>query len=215
MRDTITIDQIELLLKNEYGDPHSVLGLHIVSKDGEDFAVVRELIPGAVSIEVKDNASGKKYKMEKIHDDGFFSVVIEDKKEYFNYTLIVDFGGGNVWVTPDQYTFEPTVTDYDIYLFAQGNNYRIYDKLGAHEQTIDSVDGVAFAVWAPNAKSVSVIGDFNMWDPRRSQMRLLNNSGIWEIFIRRLKQATNINSELMTQKVMPLINPTLMALKWN
>ncbi len=187
MRDTVTIDQIELLLKNEYGDPHSVLGLHIVSKDGGSFAVVRELIPGAVSINVKDNASGKKYTMEKVHDEGFFSAVIDDRKEYFNYTLIVDFGGGNVWVTPDQYTFEPTITDYDMYLFAQGTNYRIYEKLGAHEQTIDSVEGVSFAVWAPNAKSVSVIGDFNMWDPRRSQMRLLNNSGIWEIFIPQVK----------------------------
>lgn len=183
MRDTITIDQIEMILKNEYGDPHSVLGLHIIEKDDKSCVAVREFIPGALSITVIDKKSKRRYPLEKIHDDGFFSGIMGRRKKYFSYLLEVDFGNGNIWTTDDQYTFEPTITDYDKYLFANGTHYRIYEKLGAHRCTIDNCEGTAFAVWAPNAKSVSVIGDFNMWDGRRSQMRLLGESGIWEIFI--------------------------------
>ena len=183
MINTVTISQINMLLKTEYGDPHSVLGMHVVSNGGDMAVAVREIIPNAVSIEVVDNVTGDNFKCEKIHDDGFFEAIINSRNKYFDYSLKVDFGGGNIWVTADQYTFEPTITEYDRYLFGAGTNYMIYEKLGAHMRNIDGVEGVSFAVWAPNAKSVCVIGDFNMWDPRRSQMRLLGDSGIWEIFI--------------------------------
>ena len=106
VKETIDINKINELLKAEYGDPHSVLGMHEEENDGKDILVVRELIPGAVSINVVEKKSGKHYKMEKIHDDGFFETVIKRRKRFFPYMLEVDFGDGNVWTTDDQYSFE-------------------------------------------------------------------------------------------------------------
>ena len=188
VKETIDINKINELLKAEYGDPHSVLGMHEEENDGKDILVVRELIPGAVSINVVEKKSGKHYKMEKIHDDGFFETVIKRRKRFFPYMLEVDFGDGNVWTTDDQYSFEPQISEYDRYLYGEGTHYKIYEKLGGHLRNINGTEGVSFAVWAPNAKSISVVGDFNNWDDRRNQMRILDDSGIWELFIPGLKE---------------------------
>ena len=91
------------------------------------------------------------------------------------------------------YSFAPTISEYDRYLFGAGNHYKIFEKLGAHITTVDGVEGVSFGVWAPNAKAVSVIGTFNSWDSRRNPMRVLGESGIWELFILDLRDMTNIN----------------------
>lgn len=183
MNSSLSVNEIIKLLKNEYGDPHSVLGMHEIATGGKKGVVVRQLIPGAVGVNVIDEKSGKKFGLGKVHDDGYFEGVIPRRNQYFSYFIEVDFGNGNVWETADQYTFEPTVTEYDRYLFGVGNHYRIYEKLGAHPKKINGVEGVAFGVWAPNAKSVSVVGNFNNWDGRRNMMRILDKSGIWELFI--------------------------------
>ncbi|HCT64865.1 MAG TPA: 1,4-alpha-glucan branching enzyme [Lachnospiraceae bacterium] len=164
------------------------MGMHEVVIGDKRCVVVRQLIPDAHSINVIDQKSGKKFSLKKVHDDGFFESIIPRRVKYFAYTLEVDFGDGNIWETADQYTFEPTVTEYDRYLFGAGNHYRIYEKLGAHPKQINGTDGVSFAVWAPNAKSISVVGDFNNWDGRRNMMRLLGESGIWELFIPGIKE---------------------------
>lgn len=182
MSCSVSISLIELILKAEFGDPHSILGMHEINYKGENVVAVREFIPNAVGISVTDIKSGDNFPMSRIHDDGFFEVIIPVKK-YFKYMLSVDFGGGNIWNTYDQYTFKPTISDYDRYLFGSGTNYEIYKKLGSHIMTVDGVEGTAFAVWAPNAKSVAIGGTFNCWDERRSQMRVLGESGIWELFI--------------------------------
>ncbi len=188
MKSTLSINEINGLIKAEYGDPHSFLGMHELVVDDKNVLVVRELIPGAKSIDVIEKKSGKHYAMEQIHDAGFFELVLKRRKRFFPYILSVDFGDGNVWETEDQYVFEPQIGEYDRYLFGQGNHYKIYEKLGSHIKTVKGVEGVSFAVWAPNAKSISVVGDFNNWDDRRNQMRLLGESGIWELFIPGLRE---------------------------
>ncbi len=182
------VEDITRLFKLEFADPHNILGMHTIEQNGKDAIVVRQLMPGAHSIDVVDKESGEKYNIEMIHDNGYFESVIPQKTEYFEYYLEVDFGEGNVWTTYDQYTFPPTISEYDTYLFNNGNNYNIYEKLGSHLRTVNGVEGVSFVVWAPNAKSISVVGNFNNWDARRSMMRLLGESGVWEIFIPGLKE---------------------------
>ncbi|MCI1930694.1 MAG: 1,4-alpha-glucan branching protein GlgB [Clostridia bacterium] len=184
---SVSISQIELILKAEFSNPHSVLGMHEIKYRGKNVVAVREFIPNAVGIKVIDIKTGLSFTMRKIHDDGFFEVIIPNREKYFKYVLNVDFGN-SIWKTYDQYTFEPTITDYDRYLFGSGTHYEIYKKLGSHIMTVDGVEGVAFAVWAPNAKSVAVGGTFNSWDERRSQMRVLGESGIWELFIPGVKE---------------------------
>ena len=132
LKEITSINTVNELLKAEYGDPHSVLGMHEEENDGKDILVVRELIPGAVSINVVEKKSGKHYKMEKIHDDGFFETVIKRRKRFFPYMLEVDFGDGNVWTTDDQYSFEPQISEYDRYLYGEGTHYKIYEKLTEH-----------------------------------------------------------------------------------
>jgi 1,4-alpha-glucan branching enzyme len=120
--------------------------------------------------------------------------------EVFPYQLKMTLESGRVEVFHDSYSFMPTLTDLDIYLFNAGDHHRIYDKLGAHCTEIDGIGGVQFAVWAPAARSVSVIGDFNDWDRRSHAMRVLGSSGIWEIFVPGLMEGELYKFEVKTQQ---------------
>lgn len=185
MITTTSVTELLRIVNVEHSNPHDVLGMHEV-KDGEGGTVVsvRQFIPQASTITVIDaEDKSKKYEMTRIHEDGFFEVIIPDRSKWFNYYISVTDFQGNEWETYDPYSFAPTLSEYDRYLFNAGNHYKIYEKLGAHIREVDGVLGVSFAVWAPNAKSVSIIGDFNSWDERRNQMRLLGESGIWEMFV--------------------------------
>ena len=124
----------------------------------------------------------KAYVMQKLHKEGFFEAVIERAKP-FRYKIRIQSHGGEGTEFYDPYSFPPVLTDFDLHLIGEGTHYRNYEKLGSHVRTIDGVRGVHFAVWAPNAKNVGVVGDFNSWDGRRHPMRMLGSSGIWEIFI--------------------------------
>jgi len=112
--------------------------------------------------------------------------------------------------TRDPYSFLPTLGDADLYLFGQGNERRLYDKLGAQVRTLDGVRGVSFAVWAPNARRVSVVGEFNQWDGRRHAMRLLGSSGVWEIFIPAWTRARSTSSK----SSMPTAKSGSSATRW-
>ncbi|MCD8037352.1 MAG: 1,4-alpha-glucan branching protein GlgB [Clostridiales bacterium] len=184
MISTVSIFEMQLIINCDHKDPHTILGMHEVLHDGKDVVSFRTFMPGAREVYVIDKADEEKiYKAEKIHEDGFFEAVIEDRNQWFKYLLKIIYWDGTEKITEDIYSFAPTLGDYDRYLFGAGNHYDIYNKLGANLCNVDGVDGVSFAVWAPNAKSVSVIGSFNYWDGRATQMRILGNSGIWEIFI--------------------------------
>ncbi|NLB19036.1 MAG: 1,4-alpha-glucan branching protein GlgB, partial [Syntrophomonadaceae bacterium] len=121
--------------------------------------------------------------MTKIDDRDFLTLVYEGLSEVFTYKLRITANTGNTFEIYDPYSFWPTLSDYDLYLFNQGNHHRVYEKLGAHIREINKVNGVSFCVWAPEAKRVSVVGEFNQWDGRRHQMRLMGSSGVWELFI--------------------------------
>lgn len=200
MITTTSLNELFRIVNVEHGDPHHILGMHEVEKDDKKMIAVRAFIPQAKEITVVDiNDISKKYEMTKIHEDGFFEAIIYDRKEWFWYQFQIRDYVGNEWTTYDAYAFQPTVGDYDRYLFGAGTHYKIYEKLGAHLMTMDGVEGVSFAVWAPNAKSVSVIGNFNSWDERRNQMRVLGESGIWEIFVPGLKEFDQYKYQVKAQ----------------
>ena len=184
MISTVSIYEMNLIVNCEHKDPHTVLGMHEVLHDDREVVAVRAFLPGAKELYVIDkNDENAVYEADRIHEDGFFETVIEDRHKWFDYKFRIVYWDGNENITADAYSFPPTVSDYDKYLFGAGNHYEIYNKLGANICEINGTEGVSFAVWAPNAKSVSVIGSFNYWDGRSAQMRMLGNSGIWEIFI--------------------------------
>lgn len=184
MISTISIYEMNLIINSEHKDPHTVLGMHEVLHDDREVVAVRAFLPGAKELYVMDKQDESVfYKAEKIHEDGFFEAIIEDRSKWFDYVFRIVYWDGNERITADTYSFPPTISDYDRYLFGAGNHYEIYNRMGANIREINGVEGVSFTVWAPNAKSVSVIGSFNYWDGRSAQMRVLGNSGIWEIFI--------------------------------
>jgi len=179
----LTNDELESLVQVQHRCPHQLLGMHPLG-DGSGL-VVRAFCPGVAAVEIAPTHEKKKprLKLQRIHDDGIFEGVITKEKKVYAYDLIVTDSQKNKSQTRDAYSFLPTLGETDVYLFGQGNERRIYDKLGAHLRTIDGVPGASFAVWAPNAQRVSVVGDFNHWDGRCHAMRLLGASGVWEIFI--------------------------------
>ena len=184
MVTTTKLYDIFHIVNGEHSDPHTVLGMHEMEEDGRKAVVVRAFLPDAAGITVIDYANKrKKYPMERLHADGFFEVTIADREEWFRYQLEYTDADGNTWRSYDPYSFSPTLSEFDRHLFGAGTHYEIYEKMGGRLMTHEGARGAAFSVWAPNAKAVSVIGDFNNWDARRSPMRRLGESGIWELFL--------------------------------
>ena len=169
------------LLEGNHNAPHNLLGLHDFGK-GQVFTAYR---PEAERIFVSDMDGGHKEELDSIGvGSGFFGLYIESDHRYkAPYLLHIQYSENDVVVTADPYSFKPQISSDDLYLFAEGNNYEIYRKLGAHPMTIDGIKGTYFAVWAPHARAVSVVGSFNMWDGRIHPMRTLEVSGIYELFI--------------------------------
>src|ERR1700753_3924936 len=164
------------IVEGRHSDPFHYLGLH--HEGGK--TVVRASLPEASNVEAIDE-HGASAKLARIHDAGLFAGAMPNGSK--RYQLRARFGD-NVVELEDPYRFPPVLTDFDLYLLGEGTHQRLYDKLGAHPMTLDGVDGVAFVVFAPNARRVSVVGDFNFWDARRHPMRVRRN-GYWELFIPR------------------------------
>src|SRR6266536_3064688 len=177
--------EMEALLNGQHGQPHSLLGMHPVTHQGRRGLAVRAFVQDARSCEVVDCQSGpeRRYPAERLDGLGFFETFIDERTEVFRYRLRVEKTNGEIRQFYDPYSFLPTLSDQDLYLFNEGTEHRVYQKLGAHPREVNGVYGVSFAVWAPNALRVSVVGNFNRWDGRFFPMRLLGNSGVWEIFI--------------------------------
>ena len=175
-------ENIRRIIAGKCGDPFSVLGMHC-KKDGRGTSIeVRAFLPDTEKAWVVDDDSGTQYPMKKIHTQGFYLLRLEREK-VFSYHLGMKNNDGGISERNDPYAFGRILTDYDLHLIGEGNHYKKYEKLGAHITDINGITGVHFGVWAPNATSVSVIGDFNCWDKRRHPMRSLGLSGVWEIFI--------------------------------
>ena len=182
MTSTLSPDQVNQIVYNLHHNPFELLGNHPLEENGTVKKwVVRAYLPTAESAAVLIPTERQEYPMESVHHPHFFECVIETP-ELANYQLKLK-EGDHERVIYDPYAFRsPKLTDFDLQLFGEGNHHRIYEKLGAHKTEIDGISGVYFAVWAPNARNVSVLGDFNNWDGRLHQMRK-NNNMVWELFI--------------------------------
>ncbi|WP_437874286.1 1,4-alpha-glucan branching protein GlgB [Sorangium sp. So ce513] len=192
--------EVDLIAAVEHPDPHHVLGPHEVGDD----LVVRVFRPDASEITLlPDDPSLPKLRMKRVHPAGLFEArfpgVSYPKEGRFHYRLDLRYPDGNASVERDPYAMRPTLGDIDLHLLAEGKHWELYRVLGAHVRELDGVSGTAFAVWAPNARRVSVIGDFNCWDGRRNAMRRMGG-GFWEIFIPGLGEGALYKYEIKTQE---------------
>lgn len=177
----ISASDAAALLSARHGDPFAVLGMH-GGFDGAPVSV-RALLPGALSVTVIDAASGENAgELAGIDDDGLFAAILPSRNNRFAYRLRAHYPLATVEFA-DAYSFGPILGELDLHLLAQGDHRRLYERLGAHPDRIGGVDGTRFAVWAPNARAVSVVGDFCDWDGRRLPMRKRVEAGAWEIFV--------------------------------
>ena len=182
--DQIERDTVESLFLATHSDLFAYLGRHRLAEGDE---VVRVLIPGAVSVDIVNRRSGELIvPSEKIDERGFFVAVLPDDAP--DYALSIRYTeDSEPVIEEDPYHFGSALQDMDSWLLAEGKHLRPYEILGAHFAELDGVKGVRFAVWAPNAQRVSVIGEFNNWDGRRHVMRFHRDNGIWDIFIPAVK----------------------------
>ena len=203
MNQIINSSAIQAIVRTDHHDPFQILGAHVAEFKGKKCVAVRAFLPDAERVEVIDIANGMPFKMNRLDDAGFFEAVILDRTSVFAYRLKSYYTNGASAEFYDSYAFMPTLGETDQYLFNEGNHHELYEKLGAHIRYMDyyqdKLGGISFAVWAPNAKRVSVVGDFNCWDGRRHVMRSLGNSGIWEIFVPGLQAGHNYKFEVKTQ----------------
>ncbi|HEX9843964.1 MAG TPA: 1,4-alpha-glucan branching protein GlgB [bacterium] len=187
-------DAVAHLLSLEHGDPHTLLGLHPAGA-GRPGWVVRAFRPDAASMRL--HVAGEPPRaMERVHEGGLHQVWLREATGRFRYRLEAIWPSGDAETYDDPYGFWPTLGELDLHLFAEGRHEHIYDKLGAHPLEVDGTAGVAFALWAPNARGVSVVGDFNYWDGRRHPMRRLGGSGVWELFVPGLAPGARYKFEL-------------------
>ncbi len=186
MKPILDKGNIRALIDSVHGAPFDVLGMHD-TRPLLQGVVVRSFQPYGQSVEVVNKQTGQALAMNQIHDNGLFEVFIPDGTP-FPYLLRIIGHDGHQWDTEDAYRFPLQITDFDLYLFGEGTHFKTYEKMGAHTMTVDGVEGVHFAVWAPNAMRVSVIGWFNHWDGRSHPMQNRGSSGLWEIFIPHLRE---------------------------
>lgn len=185
--------EIEAIVSGRHSDPFKVLGLHASGKSW----IARAFIPGAENV-VAQTADGKSLgELTRRHEAGFFEGQIKTTEAQV-LQFACSNGSGN-WVVTDAYSVGPVLGPQDDYFMAEGNHLRLYDKLGAHPLKMDGIDGVHFAVWAPNAERVSVVGDFNAWDGRRHVMRKRMDVGVWEIFVPAAHEDQSYKFELIGQ----------------
>ena len=176
----VSAQDVALICAASHGDPFSVLGPHRL---GNGRTSVRAFLPGAEQVLVVATASQRVLAtLAKRHDDGFFERALASALKT-SYQLHVRWADGGEAVLEDPYRFSPMLGETDAWLLSEGTHLRPFEALGAHRVTKDGVDGTRFAVWAPNATRVSVVGDFNFWDGRRHPMRLHRECGVWEIFL--------------------------------
>lgn len=173
-------DDAMAIVRGRHGNPFGVLGMH---GGGSEPLRVSVFAPAAASVTVlRKPADEEVVGLAKVHPEGFFSGIVPGQSNRFDYRLRLE-AGSETWIVEDPYAFGPLLGDLDEHLMAEGRHLELYRRLGSHPVKHHGVDGVAFALWAPNARRVSVVGGFNAWDGRRHPMRRRLGGGIWELFI--------------------------------
>jgi 1,4-alpha-glucan branching enzyme len=185
----------DALSRGELGDPHALLGAH---DDGDGGTIVRVWRPGAEHVCVRVEG-GLDHGCELVHPAGLWAAHVDGLKPPVRYEVETRYPDGVTVTAPDPYAFPPTVGELDLHLAGEGRHEEIYEYLGGHLRTVDGVEGTSFAVWAPSAKAVSVVGEFNSWDGRLNPMRALGASGIWEIFLPGIGEGALYKFEIRTQ----------------
>lgn len=199
------------LLAGVHDSPHSILGAHPVSAGDESGVVIRAWHPVATGVDCIPEG-GEPVAMQRV-EGGLFAVFLPRATMPIRYRLRFQFAGGSTWERDDPYRFLPTIGDIDLHLFNEGTHQRLWEMLGAHPRMMDGVAGVSFAVWAPNAKRVSVIGEFCGWDGRIFPMRQVGGSGVFELFVPGLTAGTLYKYELLTREGLPRVKTDPMAFK--
>jgi 1,4-alpha-glucan branching enzyme len=192
-------DSFAALIDGRHHDPFSLLGVHRVGRD----RVVRALQPHASKVELIGADGRHLADMERVHKDGLFAALMPPRIRRYRLRIT---RGDHTWEIEDPYRFPQSLGDLDLYLLGEGSDKRIYEKLGSQVRTLEGVKGTRFAVWAPNASRVSVVGEFNDWDGRRHIMRLHPGNGIWEIFLPGVGTGARYKYEMLDAdgKLLPL-----------
>jgi len=194
-------DGLERLIALEHGDPHSILGAHLEPQG----VVVRVFRPDASRVALLIDGEEEARAMARVEPAGLFSIYLRKRRDLFGYRLQIEFPNGSSITTRDPYSFLPTVGDLDLHLMGELRHERPYEVLGAHLRELGGVTGVGFAVWAPNARGLSVVGDFNSWDGRIHMMRSMGGSGIWELFIPGLADGERYKYEIRPHEGPPYL----------
>ena len=191
---------LKQFLSFKHTDPHQLLGIH----NHGNQQIIRVFRPDAKEVEVRIGTSRSR-QMSRTHESGLFELAIVPATKSRSYKLKIHGFDDEVMTIRDPYSFPPTIGELDLHLFGEGKHEEIYAKLGAHVHKIGQVNGVAFAVWAPHAAGVSVVGDFNNWDGRFHQMRMLGSSGVWELFIPELSAGALYKFEIRSRRGLPFL----------
>ncbi len=193
---TLDAQQVDALVQGRHHDPHSVLGRH--------GGIVRALRPGASEMYVvvtgptPDRITLERAPMRQVHPAGLWEGALDPAAASYKLEALYGPPGSPAFVFDDPYRYWPTLGDLDLHLFNEGRHRRLWEVLGAHPRTHEGTSGTAFAVWAPNAKAVRVVGDWNSWDGRVNPMRSLGNSGVWELFVPGTGAGAHYKYELVT-----------------
>ena len=190
--------EFEALISGDHSDPHHLLGGHPYFHEAVKGVVIRAFHPEAVKAFLL--LGEERLPMDRIHPGGIFELLLKNLTWPLAYRFLFHFPNGGIWETEDPYRFLPTLGEMDLYLFNEGNHLTLYERLGAHPKTLDGVSGVSFALWAPNARRVSLLGEFNGWDGRLFPMRSMGSSGIWELFVPGLKPGVLYKYEIKTRE---------------
>lgn len=183
MQTQVSLSDIGRFLDGTISNPAEVLGKHETNVDGRRAYSIRAFLPDAAQVWLIENGGEASRPMRKIHPAGFYEGLLPIEDNNLNYRFRVAQNNGTIIDMQDPYTVPNYFTDFDKYLFGCGRHWQLYNKMGAHLREVDGQAGVNFAVWAPNAQSVQVIGDFNHWDGRQHGMHKHIPAGIWEIFV--------------------------------
>ena len=196
MQNLLSKEEMEAVIDGDHGNVFAVLGIH--KNKGSKEVFIRAYQPHSVSIEVLDGAGNSLGMMTKLDERGFYQIEL-GRTDDFDYKFRITNDKNYTYIAEDVYRFAPTLGDMDVYLLAEGSHLEMYKKLGAHVREMDGVKGVSFAVWAPNAKRVSVVGAFNNWDGRVNVMRKHPSCGVWDIFIPGIGEGELYKFEIKTQ----------------